>query len=109
MLRAGLVEVLAADRAKAQALVLADDLRWEREGQRVAGPGANVELVAVDVRRTELVAVARMVDLTGIDLERAVGAIEATHTRPAKVDRVPQPKCVARGHPRNVEPDGRPA
>ena len=52
--RAAVVEVLAADGAEPRAVGPAEDLVGQREHDRVARPGGQVELVVVDVRATLL-------------------------------------------------------
>src|SRR2546428_11579803 len=100
MLGPGLVEVLAADRAEPEALLRARDLRRQSERKRVAGPRTQVELLALDIGRRQVVAATRLIDLTGVDREGAVGALEAAHARAAQVRLITQPQRVARGHPR---------
>src|SRR4051812_19615989 len=51
------VQILAALRAEAGAVGPAEDLRRQREQERVAGPGREVEPVVDEVRRRQLVGV----------------------------------------------------
>ena len=53
------VQVLAADRAEAGAVGLAEDLVRQLERDRVARPGREVELVVLEVDRAQLLVVAR--------------------------------------------------
>ena len=64
-----LVEVLPADRAQAAAVLAADDLRGSGERERVARPGAQVELVLRDVGRAQVLVAAGLVDLARVDLD----------------------------------------
>src|SRR5665648_384608 len=69
VLRTDLVEIGAAHRAQAGAVVLADDLRGKREHQGVTGPGVQVEAIAVDVRARELgIAGPAVVNLARVDV-----------------------------------------
>src|SRR2546428_516995 len=69
--RARRVEIGAADRAQPRALLAAQDLLGKREGQRVAGPGMEIERVMLDIRRAQLVPLrTRLGNLPGVDGER---------------------------------------
>jgi hypothetical protein len=68
------VQVLAAHGAEAGAVLAADDLRRQGQRERVARPGAHVEVALVEVGRAELLAAARLVDLAGVDLDALVRA-----------------------------------
>ena len=76
----------------------------KREGQRVVGPCAEVELVVIDVGAAQLLVLGpRLIDLAGVDLDRDVGVLEAAHARPRDVGGEPHADRVARRGPREVE------
>ncbi len=77
------VQIFATDRAETSAVGVVEDLIRQRECDRVAGPGCELELILEDVLALELIVPAggRGVVLTRIDpdLERRV--FEAAHAR----------------------------
>src|SRR5690349_7173889 len=91
----GPVEVRAADRAQAGAVVAADDLTRQRQREGVARPRAKVEIAALQVGRGELVAAAGLVDLARIDLDVRWRRLEAALARPGEIDREGEPHRVA--------------
>src|SRR5215207_144293 len=98
------VQVLAADRAQARAVLAADDLNRQRERQRVAGPGAHVEMPLVEVGRAQLIPAAGLVDLAGVHVHALVGRLEAADARPLEAGGKTQPERVAADGVRDVEP-----
>ena len=101
---AGLGEVDAADRAQADAIGPAQDLGRERQGQRIARPAPQVELVPPRRRATRAPPPPRLGDLAGVDLELRARAGQAAHARSDHARREPQAQrvAVARG-PGDVE------
>src|SRR4051794_13775595 len=86
MVRGRVVEVLAADGAQSPALVRTHDLGRKFQYERVARPRLEVELVAVDVGRLELVVVrAGLIDLAHVDRYRPPGVLETAHARAAQL------------------------
>ena len=82
------VQVLAADGAEAGAVGPAEDLVGQRERDRVARPGRDVELVADDVRRRQLLVVGLLVlVLAGADRQLEHGVAEAAVARPVQARR----------------------
>ena len=74
------VERGPADWAQPPAVGSAQELEGKRECECVAHPGADVELLALDVGAVELLVLARrLVNLAGVDLHRDVGVREAAH------------------------------
>jgi hypothetical protein len=104
MLGAGLVEVRAADRAQPGAVGPAEQLDGQREGQRVARPGAQVEHLVGDVGAAQLLDVAGLVDLAAVDRHRGAGVLQAAHAGPVqrRVEAQPQRVAVVR-RARDVE------
>src|SRR5581483_211046 len=82
VLGAGRVEVRAALDAQAGAVGAAQDLRRKRERQRVACPGAQVQDLAVQIRRAKVGIAARLRHLARVDRKRWCGGLEAAHARP---------------------------
>src|SRR3954447_17076149 len=86
MVRGRVVEVLAAYRAQSPALVRTHDLGRKFQYERVARPRLEVELVAVDVGRLQLVVFgAGLIDLAHVDRYRPPGVLETAHARPAQL------------------------
>ena len=80
------VEVFAADGTEACAIGTAEDLLRQREGDRVACPPVDVELVVDEVRRPQLVTsfgIRRLV-LPGVDVEIDDGVRETAVARPVQ-------------------------
>ena len=77
--RLRVVQVLAADGAEPEAVLAADDLGRQGEGERVARPGVDVELVLLEVRRAEVLAPVGLVDLPRVDAHLVVRRLEAAH------------------------------
>src|SRR3954452_11634952 len=103
VLRAGLVQVLAAHRAEPCAVLPADDLSGKSERQGVARPGMQVELVALDVLRAQLVDSTRLVDLAGVDLDPLAGRLETAHAGPVELGGKAEPQRVPIGRVVHVE------
>ena len=81
------VQILAADRAEAGAVGRVEDLVGQREGERVARPGGEVERVVGDVGRAQLLVVAgiRRLVLARVDrTARATVSREAAEARPVQ-------------------------
>src|SRR5436190_9674617 len=103
---AGQVEVLAAHRAQAGAVLAAHQLRGEGQRQRVADPPAEVQLGLTDVRAVQLLAPARLVDLAGVHRDDGIGRRQAAHARSGHARLEPQAQRIpAGGHQRHVEAD----
>src|SRR5437660_11920711 len=79
------IEVLAAHAAKPSAVGPAQQLRRERQRERVTRPRMYVELVARDVRGAQLVTFSGLGDLAGVHLERRRGLLETAHAWPAEL------------------------
>jgi len=108
--RAGVVEVLAADRAEARAVGPAEDLlAAQREDERVAGPRAQVEHLPFDVGALELLSPTRLVHLAGVYDQLGHGRLEASHARPGeRRGEAHAHGQTATGHARDVERHVRP-
>src|SRR5215207_8848870 len=98
------VQVRAAHGAEPGAILAADDLRWERQGERVAGPAAHVEVALVEVGRAQLVAAAGLVDLAGVHLHRVARRLEAAHARAVELRAEAEAEGVPAHRVRHVEP-----
>src|SRR4029079_8174976 len=85
-----LLQANAAARAQAVAVRPAQDLGRQGEDEGVAGPGLDVELVAVDVVRAQLVAARRLVVLRGLHGHVHRGVLEAAEARAADVSLEPE-------------------
>ena len=98
---------LPADRAETGAVGAAQELDRERQTERIVSPQSQCELVAIDVRASELLVVgAGLVDLAGVDLDRDIRLCEAAHARPRDVRREPHPDRETAGGAREVEARG---
>ena len=85
------VQVLAADRAESGAVRPAENLQRQRQRDRIAGPGREIEPVVLQVRRPQLVGVGvcRLI-LTGRDRQLEHGVFEAAVA--GAVEPVPEAK-----------------
>src|SRR3954469_10458192 len=85
MVRGRVVEVLAAYGAQSPALVRTHDLGRKFQYERVARPRVQVELVAVEVGRLELLVVgAGLIDLPHVNRYRPPRVLEAAHAGAAQ-------------------------
>src|SRR5207253_1006532 len=86
------VEVLAAYGAQSPALVRTHDLGRKFQYERVACPRSDVEVVAVEVWRLELLVLRTgLVDLSHVDRDRPIGVLETAHARAAQLRVQAQP------------------
>src|SRR5918995_3172048 len=82
VLVAGLVvEVRAAQRAQPAAVFAAQDLHRQRQHERVARPGAEVEHALAQVGRAEGLSPARLIDLARVHVHHVARVLEAAHAR----------------------------
>jgi hypothetical protein len=86
------VEVLAAHRAEPRTVGSAEDLIRELECDRVARPGADIQMIANDVVGVELVRGRRVgvVELARGDLAIDLGEAEAAHAGAGQVQAEPE-------------------
>src|SRR3954453_10352885 len=93
------VQVLAADRAEAGAVLAAHDPSRQRERQRVTRPAPHVELVLIEVGRAKLVAGARLIHLARVHGNTLIGGFETAHARAfeGRLEAEPQRVTGARG------------
>ena len=81
------VEILAADGTEPGAVVAAEDLVGQRQGDRVARPGGQVELVVVEVLGALVVRLRlRRLVLAQSELQRKLGVLQAAEARALERD-----------------------
>ena len=98
------VEGDPAVRAQARAVRPAEQRLRERKGDRVMGPGGDVQLFLGDVRaRKFLVARSGLVHFPRFDLDLKLGRSQATHAAAVKRCLELEPERVARRCPRDVQ------
>ena len=102
------VQVLAAHGAQPGAVRPAEDLIRQLESDRVARPGAQMELVVDHVVRAELVRCrcVRVVELTRDDVSLDLREPEAPHARAAQVHAKPEVEQRRAGRVRDLDVDG---
>ena len=86
------VQVLAADRAETGAVGVVEDLIRQRERDRVASPGRQLELIVDHVLAPKLLVAlrGRRVVLPRVDADVERGVCEAAHARPVQAHRKAQ-------------------
>lgn len=98
------VEIDAADRAQPSAVGPAQHRRRERQRQRIARPGVEIEDPALDVRRLEFLSLSRLGHLARVDAEYGRRRLQAAHARTRQGGVEPQSQRVAiPRRPRDVE------
>ena len=105
--RIGVIEGDPADRTQAPAIRTAQELEGKRESEGIVRPGAQIQLIAVDVRAAQLLVLrCGLLHLARVDLDRHVGVGQAAHARPGDVSDEPQSNGVARRGARDVQARG---
>lgn len=104
--RARLVQIHATDRAQPGAILAAEKHHGERQSESVTSPGSEIELLALEVRRGELLSATRLRDLTGVDVERGLSIGQTAHAGSGESSRKAQPERIAvPGGPGHIEHD----
>jgi hypothetical protein len=103
LLRIDQIQVGAADRAKPQTALAAEKAAGKRENQRVPDPPDECELPLIEVRGVELLRVARLLHLPGLDAHDRTGIREAPHARSGQQGIEAEPERISRGGTRDLD------